>query len=118
MADLRRNRYGDTHLCPIILPLAMEFMSGLMYGLIACKLSHDGSDVDPGDITLLNCFESRSFSCLITMPLLVFIGFSDLQLACVSMTTSSISDPVDFIVFIMAHMYWSISRPSVNAGLL
>lgn len=35
-------------------------MSGhIMYGLIACELSHVGNVVEPGDITLLlNCFES------------------------------------------------------------
>lgn len=46
----------------IILPLAIEVMSGhIMYGLIACELSHVGSVVEPGDITLLlNCFESIS----------------------------------------------------------
>lgn len=39
-------------------------MSGhIMYGLIACELSHVGKVVDPGDITLLlNCFESISGS--------------------------------------------------------
>lgn len=51
------------HFCPIILPLAIEFMSGLMYGLIACELSHVGICVEPGDTTLAdNRFVSLSSS--------------------------------------------------------
>ena len=37
-----------------MLPLAIEFMSGLMYGLIACELSQVGICVEPGDTTLLD----------------------------------------------------------------
>lgn len=57
----------------IILPLAIDVMSGqsAVYGLIACELSHAGSVVEPGDITLLlNCFESISDTAL--LPLLLF----------------------------------------------
>lgn len=50
------------YFCPIK-PLAIEFMSGLIYGLIACELSHDGICVEPGDTTLLdNRFVSLSSS--------------------------------------------------------
>uniref|UniRef100_A0A2M4B2E3 Putative secreted protein n=1 Tax=Anopheles triannulatus TaxID=58253 RepID=A0A2M4B2E3_9DIPT len=50
-----------------MLPLAIELMSGLMYGLIAFMLSHVGSEVEPGDITLLlKCFASASGSGLMT----------------------------------------------------
>lgn len=52
----------SSYFCPIILPLAIEFMSGLMYGLIACELSHDGICVEPGDTTLDNRFVSLSSS--------------------------------------------------------
>lgn len=46
-----------------MLPLAIEFMSGHMNGLMACDWSQAGKVVEPGDITLLlNCFESNSFS--------------------------------------------------------
>lgn len=52
-----------TYFCPIMLPLEIEFMSGLIYGLIACELSHDGICVEPGDTTLLdNRFASLSSS--------------------------------------------------------
>lgn len=53
-------------------------MSGqsAVYGLIACELSHAGSVVEPGDITLLlNCFESISDTALLPLPLLLL--FSD-----------------------------------------
>lgn len=46
-----------------MLPLAIELISGLMYGLIACELSHVGNCVDPGDITLfINRLASLSSS--------------------------------------------------------
>lgn len=46
-----------------MLPLAIELISGLIYGLIACELSHAGNCVDPGDITLFdNRFASQSSS--------------------------------------------------------
>lgn len=52
-----------TYFCPIMLPLEIEFMSGLIYGLIACELSHDGICVEPGETTLLdNRFASLSSS--------------------------------------------------------
>lgn len=41
---------------------------------------------------------------------------TDFQLASESMVTSSIG--VELNVFNIAQMYWSISSPSVNAGLL
>lgn len=55
------NLFIDSYLCPIILPLAIELMSGAIYGLIACELSHVGNCVEPGDITLfLNGLVSNS----------------------------------------------------------
>lgn len=104
-----------------MLPLAIELISGLMYGLMAFMLSHVGSEVDPGDITLLNCLPSPSGSGLmpsspgveLPRPLLLSApgvdppgatvfepplppapaGLIALQFACESMTTSSVSIP-------------------------
>lgn len=45
-----------------MLPLAIELISGHMYGLIACELSQLGRDVEPGDITFDSRFVSESSS--------------------------------------------------------
>lgn len=121
-----------------MLPLAIEFISGLMYGLIACELSHDGICVEPGDTTLDNRFVSLSSSvCKFTIQIMKLRSFlplrslfsgtrtlmlaapmpcTDFQLASESMITSSICVVPN--VFKIAQIYWSISSPSVNAGLL
>lgn len=49
------------------------------------------------------------------MPDVLIIGIA-FQLASESIVTSSVGDDIN--VFKIAHMYWSISSPSVNAGLL
>lgn len=53
-SDEKMSSKTQAYFCPIMLPLAMELISGLMYGLIACELSlsHVGNCVEPGDITL------------------------------------------------------------------
>lgn len=49
------------------------------------------------------------------MPDVLIIGIA-FQLASESIVTSSVGDDIN--VFKIAQMYWSISSPSVNAGLL
>lgn len=102
-------------------------------------LSHVGNEVDPGDMTLLNCLLSPSGSGLmfgspgvelarplpslpgvflpgaVVLPLGMLLlplppaGFIARQLACESITTSSVSMPLgvleEFSVFRIAHMY-------------
>lgn len=141
------------YFCPIMLPLAIEFISGLIYGLIACELSQDGIWVEPGDTTLLDSrfvsLSSSVYKCkfkkhlkfvhcisivLITIHMFILgdihtkcslkntlilvapIPWTDSQLASESIVTSSIG--VVLNVFKIAQIYWSISSPSVNAGLL
>lgn len=87
---------------------------------MACELSHVGSAVDPGDMTLDIIFEllltpllPPSSSVLMFGPVL---GLTAFQFAEESIVTSSTS--VFDSVFRIAHMYWSISIASVTAGLL
>lgn len=54
-------RNQNIYLCPIMLfPPFIAFISGHMYGLIACELSHVGTVVEPGDITFEKFFVSQS----------------------------------------------------------
>lgn len=79
--NVKLNLLNATHFCPIMLPLAIEFMSGLMYGLIACELSHDGICVEPGDTTLDSRFVSLSSSVcngtIHTMKFRFFLEFCE-----------------------------------------
>lgn len=44
----------------MLFPPFIAFISGHMYGLIACELSHVGTVVEPGDITFEKFLVSQS----------------------------------------------------------